>query len=291
MSGANDGGADDGRAGRGRSCAALDGGGSRRSGGGSATNATKDGRRRRRRRNFSGRRRIARGGSASYSDSGDAAGAGSLFCGAVTATTAVAAAAATSYRSGLCTSGGANTAGRDRVVEVGVAARDGGGSGLAGLRGRSCGLLALSAGGTGSCSVGSTSGSRGSSKARLERCARASGRCGRLEDGSVLRSAVLVTSTNDLDGLERASLVLPVVLGAGGVVDDLDAGNGHVEGRLGVVDLAASPLNGTLVLRVTARPVAKANVARSLREVLTAVRIGIVQSALGFAVDQPGERL
>lgn len=109
---------------------------------------------------------------------------------------------------------------------------------------------------------------------------------------AILRRTFLVASANDLNGLERASLVSPLVLSARAVIDDLDGFNGHSEGRLCVIGLSASPFNDALlIVGVTTGPDADAYSGRGLRVVLSAVGIAEFQGSDRLRVDDPGERL
>lgn len=102
------------------------------------------------------------------------------------------------------------------------------------------------------------------------------------------RSLAEGTGTAELDAVGRARIVaIGVRIGRVGVGDGhgLDV---HGEGSLGVVGLAASPLDSALgVAGVTTSPATNAHTHRSLGVASTALGIGVVQSADGGTVDGP----
>lgn len=144
----------------------------------------------------------------------------------------------------------------------------------------------------GASGVSSSGGSsRGVVGLASQTASRRSGR--RLDDVAVLRRTVLVASINHLDGLGRASLVGPLILLAWRVVDDLDAFHELREGCFAVVDLATCPLDGALALGVSSSPDTDADVAGSLRVLVstTVDGVGRLQSAHRLAIDEPDESI
>jgi hypothetical protein len=129
----------------------------------------------------------------------------------------------------------------------------------------------------------------GSVDARCKR--RAGSSSGGFNDLGVLRSALLLASVDNLDGLKGSGLVGPLVLCARAVVDDLDAFDCHREWPLGEIGLAACPFNGALIRRATTGPGPETNVARCLRVSLSAIGITVLQGSNGLAINDPGKRL